>query len=241
MKASELTGANYFKGLVYGDAGTGKTVLASQFPGPIEYWDFDGKISSAVRYLPTIGKKDQLEQIDVYQFSSLPPKERIPAWEKRSQMIDQLQLTKQPLPFKTLVLDSLTMFSHYIMEDYILRSQPGIKRALPGINALQDYQLYDKHMTRIITGLLGMPCNIVVIGHIETQKDENTGAIVRQPLAAGAKLVGKLPAWFEEVYIARVMPDGKRQLQTQPGEGYVARGQRGLPKFVDMNVEVLLK
>ena len=241
MKASELQSANYFHGLIYGDAGMGKTCLASQFPGPVEYWDFDGKISSAVRYLTTQGKAKQLDEIEVHQFASLAPKERVPAWERRSQLIDSLTLNKQPLPFKTLVLDSLTMFSHYIMEDYIIRSQTGIKRALPGINALQDYQLYDKHMTRILVGMLSLPCHVVVLGHMETVKDENTGIIKHQPLASGQKLVGKLPAWFEEVYVARFDKDGKRVLQTQPGDGYVARGQRGLDKFVPLDIEVLLR
>jgi hypothetical protein len=241
MKASELASVNHFHGLIYGDAGNGKTCLACQFPGPIEYWDFDGKISSAVRYLPALGKAAQLDQIDVYQFGSLPSLERIAAWEKRSQLIDAAVKAKQPLPFKTLVLDSLTSFSHYIMEDYIFRSQPGIKRALVGVNALQDYQLYDKHMTRILTGLLSLPCHVVVLAHVDTQKDESTGMIKHQPLAAGQKIISKLPAWFEEVYVARADKDGKRTLQTQPGDNYVARGQRGLDKFIPLDINLLIK
>ncbi len=241
MKASELAQENYFRGLIYGDAGSGKTCLAAQFPGPIEYWDFDGKLSSAVRYLPTLGKAALLEQIDVHQFASMPLKERIPAWEKRSRLIDECITAGKPPPFKTLVIDSLTMFSHYLFEDYVFRSQLGIKRV--GTHySMQDYGLFASHMTRILTGLLGqLKANIVVLGHIETQKDENTGLVRHQPLVPGQKIAAMLPAWFEEVYVARTLSDGKRVLQTQPGGNYVARGQRGLAKEVPMTVEELLR
>lgn len=240
MKASQLTQENYFRGLIYGEAGVGKTCLASSFPGPIEYWDFDGKLSSAARYLPSIGKAEQLEQIDVYQFSELPLAQRIPAWEIRSRLIENAIATKQPLHFKTLVLDSLTMFSHHIMEDYVFRSQLGIKRI--GSNySQQDYGLFASHMTRILTGLLTLKANIVVLGHVDTDKDENTGVIVRKPLVTGQKIAPLLPAWFEDVYVARVDKDGKRYLMTQPSDGYMARGQRGLAKQIPMEVSELLK
>ena len=240
MRASELSQENYFRGLIYGDAGTGKTCLAASFPGPIEYWDFDSKLTSAVRYLPSIGKAEQLQQIDVYQFGGLPVKERIPAWEARSRLIDAAVAAKQPLHFKTLVLDSLTMFSYFLMEDYVNRSQLGIKRAANSYSQ-QDYGIFASHMTRILTGILTLKANVVVIGHIDTDKDENTGMIVRKPLVTGQKIAPLLPAWFEDVYVARVDKDGKRFLQTQPADGYMARGQRGLAKQIPMLVEELLK
>ena len=239
MKASDLKAKPFFKALIYGESGAGKTCLAAQMPGPIEYWDFDHKISSAVYWLSQQGKNAQLDQIDVYQFGQLPLKERIPAWEARTRIIDDLIRKKQPFPFKTLVLDSITSLSHHLMEDYIFRSQTGLKRPLEGVNGLQDYSLYEKHMTRVLTGLLAQDVNIVVLGHVDIDKDETTGQITKKPLCAGQQLAKKLPIWFEEVYVATAKPDGSRVLLTQAVNNYIARCQRGLAKEVPMTIEAL--
>jgi len=239
MKASELQDKLFFKALIYGDAGVGKTCLAAQMPGPIEYWDFDHKIGSAIQYLKKTGNQAKLDEIDVYQFGHLKVKERIPEFEKRTKIIDDAISKKQPFAFKTLVIDSITTLSNYIMEDYIYRSQLGIKRPIEGINSMQDYQLYEKHMMRLLLGLLGQDINLVVLGHINIDKDETTGALVKKPLVKGQAISPMLPMWFEEVYAAYTKPDGSRVLQTGPGNNYATRTQRGFPKEIPMTIEAL--
>lgn len=233
MKLSEVTSTSFFKGLVYGDSGTGKTIFGAGFPGPIEYWDFDTKISSAAHYYKN--DKQKLENIDVYQFAHLPREQRIPAWEVRNNRIAQLIRDKQPLPFKTLVLDSLTTFTAMIMDDYLIRSQKGIKRAHPDIPAMQDYQMLDKHLSLIIPSLLSLECNVVMLGHLKVDKDETTGQILRLPLMAG-NFATKLPIYFEEVYVSQVL-EGKYLLQTQSDAMYKCRTQRNLPKTISTSYE----
>lgn len=239
MKASELIANNYFKGLIYGDSGVGKTVLAASFPGPIEYWDFDHKLSSAVGHFTRTQQTGLLDNIDVHQFGALTRECRIPAWEVRSKAIDDCVREKKALPFKTLVLDSLTTFTHYMLEDYIYRSQRGLKRSPIDIPCMQDYMLLDKHLTRIITGILSLDCNVVMLGHLGVEKDESSGAILRQPLMTG-KFATKLPIFFEEVYVARMDAQGNRVLQTTPEGGFIARSQRGYPKQIPMNIKELI-
>lgn len=243
MKASDLAGHSFLKLMVYGDSGAGKTVLAASAAelGEVEYWDFDSKLSSAVSHFKRTGKQALLEKIDVHQFGTLPLMERIPAWEKRTRAIDELIKAGKGFPFKTLVIDSITTLSHHLMEDYIYRSQTGLKRPLPGVNGLQDYSLYEKHMTRVLAGLLAQPLNIICVGHVDVEKDEATGQITRRPLCAGQQLAKKLPIWFEEVYVAAVKPDGSRHLMTQPANGYIARCQRGLAKEIPMSLAEVMK
>lgn len=219
--------------MIYGGSGVGKTVFAASAPGPIEIWDFDHKASSIVSHFKRTGQTAKLDTIDVHQFANLEKDKRIPAWEARSLAIEKCVREKQPLPFKTLVLDSLTTFAHYILEDYIWRSQRGIKRNPIDMPAQQDYGLLDKHLTRIITGILALECNIIFIGHEYAEKDEATGVISKKPLMSG-KFADKIAIYFEEVYACQQKSDGKRVFLTQPSSGYIARTQRGLAKEVPM-------
>jgi hypothetical protein len=242
MKADQLaSGSPFFKACIYGAAGAGKTCFAAQLPGRIEYWDFDNKIESAVAFLKKSGKADQLKNIDVYQFGKLPMMQKIPAWLERTTIIDRAIQLKQPLHFDTLVIDSLSALSHNLMEDYIYRSRKGLKRPEEGINGMQDYQFYEKDITRFLVNTLSLDINLVVLGHIDIDKDELTGSIERKILCKGKALAPALPMWFPEVYAAITKSDGTRHFLTQPSQGYVARTQRGHAKEIPMTVEAALK
>ena len=239
MKLSDIALDDYIKLLVYGDSGTGKTVLAAGFPTPIRYWDFDHKISSAVKFY---GKEDpRLSQIDVTQFAAFSRETRIKEFQKQLNEITSLANAKKPLPFKTLVLDSLTTFVQYVLDDYIYVSQTGIKRAVVGINALQDYQLLEKHLIQTITAILSLDCNVVCLGHMQIEKDEATGQMIRRPLMSG-KFADKLPIYFEEVYVSKIGSKGEFLLQTQPDSTYTrVRSQRKLPKEISSKFENIIK
>lgn len=231
MKLTDLAQGNSFhKILLYAPSGFGKTIAAASAPGRIEYWDIDHKISSVLNYFKN--KPEVLEKIDVYQIMQLPPTKRMPALEARMKLIDDARAAGKPLHFDTLVIDSLTTLVETILEDYLVRSQMGIKTAIKDVPAMQHYMLLDKHLTQIISGLLALPANIIMLGHLDVYKDESTGAMIRQPLMKG-KWAAKLPIYFEEVYVGKIGSDGKRIIQTQPDSTYpIARTQRGLAKEI---------
>jgi hypothetical protein len=237
MKLSEISNDNQIKCLIVGPSGTGKTVCAAGFPTGIEYHDFDNKIQSAAYFY----RKDaeRLSGIEVKAYGALPRNEKIKQWEVRVKEIETLS-AKGQLPFKTLVLDSLTTFTHAILEDYIYRSQTGIKRPVAGLNAQQDYALLDRHLTQIISGLLSLNCNVVFIGHEVAEKDELTGAITRKPLMAG-KFADKLSIYFPEVYYSKVNSEGKYLLQANADAQRNARTQRGLPKEIESSYAAITK
>jgi hypothetical protein len=238
MLLSEMTTSNDVKLLLYGPSSTGKTCTACSFPLPIKYFDFDNKVSSAVQYYKT-SDPERLKQIDVVQFAPMNQVDRMKAFTAELHKIQSLQHAKKPLPFKTLVLDSLTTFTSYLLDDYIHVSQKGMKRPEGGVNCMQDYQLLQKHMTQILTGLLSLDCNVIFIAHSQLEKDETTGSITNAVLMPG-QLAAKLPIYFEEVYFTKVGPDGKYLLQTQGDSRTVCRTQRKLPKEIPAKYESIV-
>lgn len=212
--------------LVYGDSGNGKTVFSTSFPGPIKVFDFDGKVMSAASYW---GQKDaeRLGTIDAEDFQSMNahPEQYV----KFFTMLTQLEATARQggaFPWKTIVLDSLTTWCDALMRE-IVRQNPGIKGAAPGLPGLQHYGLFGSKFREQLSRLLALPCNIVVTAHIDITKDEMTGEILRKPLVIGRN-ASYLPIIFGEVYRAFAeTKDGKTEYwaQTQASGQWIARTQ----------------
>lgn len=238
-KLSDLNPTEKRKVLAYGDSGSGKTVFALSFPGPIYCFDFDGKISSGAAYYTQ--DRARLEQIeyDSYTFSSQDrPAAR---FEKTLQEFEQLA-SQGKFPYKTVVLDSFTTFTEAMMRE-ILQSNPAIQRTrspTTSIPAQLDYRIQNIHVKSLIGRVLALPCHVVVTAHIRTEKDELTGRILNTPNAPGGLAI-HLPVVFEEVYRTFVEVKGTERsycAQTQTDAQYQARSQiRGLPPTIKLSFE----
>lgn len=229
MKLSEIKTEGNLKVLAFGNSGSGKTCLAAGFPGPILYLDFDGKVDSAALFYRA--DRERLERIDVRQLSQSLTGSPIVALEKiiSSELIPQEKTGA--MEFKTLVLDSLTTFSAQVLK-HIVDSNPGIKRVItkqgqqPG---MQDYGILKREFAKLIPNLLALPCNVVMLGHISTEKDETTGEIIRGPLMDGS-FAKELPIYFKEVWRTYVDDKGAHLAQTRSDARYSCRSQiHGLP------------
>lgn len=239
MKLSEIKPEANMKILVYGNSGAGKTCFAAGFPYPILYLDFDGKVDSAAAFFRN--DKERLENIDVRDLSAKMSQDPILEFSKIIAEVAK-QEKEGKLEFKTLVLDSLTTFSSLVLK-HIVATNPGIKRTASkqGVQpGLQDYGILRREFERLITGLLGLNCNVVMLGHIDTSKDELTGEIVRGPLLDGS-FAKSLPIYFKEVYRAFVDKD-EHVLQTKSDYRFSCRSQiPNLPNPCPSNYEELIK
>ncbi len=234
MNLSEIKTTGNFKLLAMGDAGIGKTILGTSFPGKIELLDFDMKADSAALFW----RKDpeRIARINVEQF---PPKiDKGPI-----QQLEEL-LTKKYIPqqaagkmeFDTLILDSITTFSAAVLA-HIVKTNPGIKRTVsaqgqqPG---LQDYGILKREFQKLIPGLLSLPCNVIMLAHIATEKDEATGQVLRHTMMDGS-FAKELPIYFKEVWRIFIK-DGKRFAQTQSDHMFNCRSQiPGLPALLPID------
>ncbi len=247
MKLSDLESQDFVKLLIVGASGSGKTIAACSFPGPIMVMDFDGKISSAAKFYS--GDKEKLDSINFNAYSKMPikgdaklvRKPRVQAFLDDVQAIYNLQNTKQPLPYKTIVIDSITTLADSIMEDYRMVSQTGVKRPNVDQNSMSDYGLLATHFKQIMTGLLALDCHIVFISHSLLMKDESSGIITNEIMFPGST-ASKLGIYFEEVYFAKYDQAGKNVWQTKPDpRTSFCRTQRKLPQEIPANYAEIVK
>lgn len=234
MKLSEVRTEGNFKLLLMGDAGVGKTIFSTSLPGRTLVLDFDSKIDSAALFYKA--QPEKLDNIEVIQFPRGFELNPIQKMEKiiREDLIPQQRSGK--MRFETLVIDSITTFSAAALA-HIVQTNPGIKRTVsaqgmqPG---LQDYGILKREFQRLIPGLLDLPCNVIMLAHIATEKDELTGTIMRHTMMDGS-FAKELPIYFKEVWRAFVK-DGKRFAQTQSDGQYNCRSQiTGLPNPVALD------
>lgn len=235
MKLSEIKIEDNLKILLYGMSGSGKTCFAASLPTPILYLDFDGKVDSAAMFHRS--DKERLSQIDVRNLTQNFTQSPIAELEKiiGTELIPQEKAGK--MLFKTLVIDSLTTFSSSTLK-YIVDTNPGIKRVItkqgqqPG---MQDFGILKREFAKLIPNILNLPCNIVMLGHISTDKDEITGEIVRGPAMDGS-FARDLPIYFKEVWRSYVDDKGMHWAQTRADARYSCRTQiPTLPNPVKLN------
>lgn len=240
MLLSQVKTEGNLKILLLGDAGVGKTIFGTSLPGKTRVLDFDNKVDSAALFYR--GRPEHLANIEVTQFSTQPDTSPIEQLNKIVQGEFVPQQRSGRMAFDTLVLDSITTFSAATLA-HIVQTNPGIKRTttIQGVQpGLQDYGILSREFQRIIPGLLALPCNVIMLAHIATEKDEVTGQILRHTMMDGS-FAKKLPIYFKEVWRAFVK-DGVRYAQTQSDGMYNCRSQiPGLPNPVKLDYAEISK
>lgn len=233
---------NNLKLLLFGNSGVGKTVFATSFPGKTYVADFDKKISSAAKHWK-VHKPEKLKNIAVENYIKPDPKNpnKLPADRLNADLGSFME--QDPFPYDNIVIDSLTTMSDQVM-DYIIKSNPGVKRFVTKgaqVPSQQDYGIARIFFKQLIGAIAALPCRVIVTAHIQTEKDEATGQILRTPMLAG-KLRGELPIYFEEVWMAYVDSKGNRLVQTVADSKFDCRTQiPGLPNPMKLEYEELEK
>lgn len=232
MKLSELKTEGNFKGLFMGAPGNRKTCTAASFPYPILLIDFDVKADSAALFYKN--DSERTDNIDVRQLGGDLTKDPM---VEMNNIIDKELIPMQrsgEFKYKTIIIDSMTTFSSAALA-HIVKTNPGIKRVTSkqGVQpGLQDYGILKREFARLIPGILSLPCNVIMTAHVNTEKDELTGAIQRRPLMDGS-FAAQLPIYFKEVWHFTVDKD-RTVVQTQADRKFDCRSQiTGLPNPFD--------
>lgn len=229
-KLSELNPSTRRTILAYGDSGTGKTVFALSAPGPHYVFDVDGKLSSAAAFYSADKERLSAVEYDDYRMRNEAdrPAQRFEAklreFEKQAS-----EAGKTPFPYATVILDSFTTFTDMMLREVVL-ANPMVQRTkspTAHIPAMLDYRIQNIHIKQLLSRLLALPCNVIILAHIKTEKDELTGRIATMPNAPGG-LAAYLPVVFEEVYRTYVEVKANKRhymAQTQADSQFIARSQ----------------
>ena len=150
----------------------------------------------------------------------------------------------------TYVLDSFTTFSDAVMatvlSGLVRKADRGgttkaskINTELLRIPQENDYPLQMNILMNALNsenGILRLPCDVIVIGHLEDKKNKQ-GAVIARGLYCTGKLMTRIPRLFQEIYVCETEETSKGInwiVKTQPeglGEARTRMGSEGKLSF----------
>lgn len=226
---------NSFNLLLLGESGSGKTILCSTARYPIHIDSFDPGGTKALMSLVKEGKavvdsrwesEDPTKAV-ITKTSGAPGKEHaFPAWKKEFERRVRIGYFEH---FGTYILDSCTTWSMAIM-NWILDKE-GIPGQAPRFT--KDYGPQKIEIQNMIKKMLDLPCDFILTGHLEADKDEVTGRIKYKFMTTGkAEVI--IPLQFDEIWtcIAEAKGQGvEYKVLTAKNGAYPGATRIGKDKF----------
>jgi len=204
------------KALIYGLAGTGKTVLSATTPAPL--------VLSAESGLLSLKKKnlERLFGVGIEGICYNVPVIQIRTVEDLTEAYNWCLQSAEAKQFKTVNIDSLSEIGEQVLNN--------AKRQVK--DPRQAYGELIEKMETVIRLFRDLPDkNVVMSAKMEPSKDELSGITRYGPAMPGSKLGQKLPYFFDEVFRLGInkATDGTtyRFLQTQPDLQYEAKDRSG--------------
>ena len=170
----------FVKAMSVGDPGSGKSVFASSFPTPGFVFDFANGIVS-YRGL----------DFDYEQYTLAPI-----GWTKFEQDLTRVKKEVKEGKYKSVIVDDLSAMTDLCMERAMQLDPKRSPTGGPVWNV--HFMMVRNLMEGRLRQLIDLPANVLFIGHLNVERDEESGAIVKvQPMLTG-QLAIKIPGYFDE-------------------------------------------
>jgi len=194
MNLDDLKERPRFFGMFIGDPGTGKTIQACSFPGPLYVFDCDNRMR------PVLNFHGNRKDITFDTYHRDYPK-----------LARQLEYILDKNPYATVVMDSLTMLSDMIILQSLRsagigedKDRLGKKIGGVAVPSIEDFNMEAGALTQVMDALRGLRCHVIMTAHVVStyEKDLKTKKVTenRVVLTAGKKIAAKLPTSFDEIY-----------------------------------------
>lgn len=179
-----------YRAIVYGGSGSGKTFSLRTARLPLYVHSFDPGGSKVLADLVRTGKA-----IVDTSFENENPKEpsRFQKWMESVERMNQAGVFKA---IGTYVVDSATTWGQCAL--YQVLKSVGREGTVPQQN---DWYPQMNLLEMGIRAMITLPCDVILLAHDTSDKDEISGRITRAPLFTG-KLSTRLPILFDEIYYA---------------------------------------
>lgn len=233
-----------FNALILGQVGSGKTTLAGTARKPIYVHSFD---PGGTKVFKNFNADDP----------SKPPRDLFKTGEAIADTRFEGDDSEQPKAYKLWEnefqkMRRRGMFEHigtYVMDSFttwvlslkykILKKQG----RTDGIMQIHDWQILGNTVKDVINVMTALPCDVILTGHLTTEKDDVSGRIETR-LQAIPSLQTELPLLFDEIYCleANETPRGvERKLITANTGKYIARTRIGSGDIFDTREDPNIK
>lgn len=231
-------------GLFISDNGAGKTVAAASFPGPIKFYDFDGRMAPVKLFYPN---RTDIEYITVGKDSTGPDTIGIMEFSR------EFESLQDRCDYATIVIDSFTALTSSLVQFML-----GIKgtgkgaKILPGGISVPTWDEFNGE-TSLVAQILDvckiLPCNVIMTAHPVDKSVDMGGTLkkARSIAAYGTKTPSLVPIYFNEIYTFGVEPGTnpgdppQRFCITQPTGKDVGKTALPLPSRIDITNKPLYK
>ena len=227
----------WLKVMSVGESGEGKSIFSSSFPTPGFIFDFG---------LEIISYKGLDFDYEQYEISAQGwGKFEVDLGKIKKALKAGIRIDGSEGEYQTVIVDNVSAMTDVCMERAMQLDSKRSPTGGPLWNV--HFQMVKNLMEGRLRQLLNLECNLVIIAHLDTIKDEAGAVIGVEPSFTG-KLSADIPAYFSEVYYhthKRVEGNTKWYIQTVPigrnhGRSRLSGKARLLPDYIENDYQELM-